>query len=389
MGCARGEEAAGNLGEHEAMTDSEHVDQAENGQSQQGESAHVDQAESDQTQQGESAHVDQAETAQSQQGESAHVDQADIGQSQQGESAHVDQAESRQSQQGESTHVDQGKSAQSEQGESAMGTIATVAQTFEVNLGVGPGVAQALAWVSVLLISYLVIQMAQTFFMGGKKRKARGQKLLIIGQTGAGKTALFFRLRDCVPVDTVSSLKPLSDIIKIKPQAEGSDSGAAGGDDGADDDAFGPVEVVDFPGHNRLRGKLAEQIGEARCIVYVVDSEGKQKLKDAAEHLYELLTHPDVCELHTPILLALNKIDLPGARTEKFVMEELDREIEQMRVSRSACLEGQDQADSYLGIDGEKFKLLEHSPVPIEACRVSVKKPQLQPVYDFLRQHFA
>ena len=74
------------------------------------------------------------------------------------------------------------------------------------------------------------------------------------------------------------------------------------------------------------------------------------------------------------MLVACNKSDLTSARTEKFIVrafdwasvdrfaqdafclgpllvsqlkvEEIEREIEQMRVSRAATLEGQDQADS-------------------------------------------
>ena len=51
-------------------------------------------------------------------------------------------------------------------------------------------------------------------------------------------------------------------------------------------------------------------------------------------------------ELHTPILIACNKSDLASARSEKSIVEEIEREMEQMRVSRGATLEGQDQADS-------------------------------------------
>ncbi|CAK0837252.1 unnamed protein product [Prorocentrum cordatum] len=46
-----------------------------------------------------------------------------------------------------------------------------------------------------------------------------------------------------------------------------------------------PEEVMDYPGHPRLRGKLVEHLKEARCIIYVVDSENKAQLKDVAEHL--------------------------------------------------------------------------------------------------------
>merc|ERR1712048_747942 len=101
---------------------------------------------------------------------------------------------------------------------------------------------------------------------------------------------------------------------------------------------------------------------------------------------YELFTNQDLCALHTPVLLAQNKTDLQTAKTEKYIIDEIEREIEQMRVSRGATLAGEDQADSYLGVDGEKFKLFEHSPCPVEVCRISAKKPSLDPLFDFVRQ---
>ena len=42
-------------------------------------------------------------------------------------------------------------------------------------------------------------------------------------------------------------------------------------------------QVVDFPGHLRMRGKANDMLPEARCIVYLVDSDDKPKLK---EHQY-------------------------------------------------------------------------------------------------------
>lgn len=243
-------------------------------------------------------------------------------------------------------------------------------------LGVSDSVSQVLAWLAILATVYAVLQLLQGFASGVvQKQRIRGRMALLVGQCGAGKTALFFRLRDRVEVQSVSSLKPLRETLQIQTGEEG--------------ETLGPLELVDYPGHLRLRGKLVELLKEARCIIYVVDSEDKQKLKDVAEHLYELFTQPEVTELHTPMILACNKSDLPTARTEKFVIEEIEREIEQMRVSRAATLEGQDQADSYLGIDGEKFRLLEHSPCPIQTCRISAKRLQLDPLYDFLRQQFA
>lgn len=235
--------------------------------------------------------------------------------------------------------------------------------------------AQILTWCFTLIIGYILIQVLQGIVAPMlKTKRKRGDLLLILGQTGAGKTALFFQLKDSEMPKTVSSLKPLRSRVDVP------------GDEGG---AAASVEAVDFPGHLRLRNRLQELLPQARCIVYVVDSEDKQKLKDVAEHLYELFTNNDINALRTPIILACNKSDSTTARTEKFIIDEIEREIERMRISRGATLEGQDQADSFLGIEGEKFKLMEHSPCHIESCSISVKKPALDPLYSFLRQQFA
>uniref|UniRef100_A0A7S4Q0I1 Signal recognition particle receptor subunit beta n=1 Tax=Alexandrium monilatum TaxID=311494 RepID=A0A7S4Q0I1_9DINO len=258
-----------------------------------------------------------------------------------------------------------------------MEAVNGLAGSVEAKLGVSTNFAQVLTWLAILVVGYLALQLLQGLGKGALKSvRGRGNLALILGQCGSGKTALFFRLRDRdEEVQTVSSLTPIRDTLQIRV------------DEG--EEAIGPLEVVDCPGHQRLRGKAAELLKDARCIIYVIDSEDKQRMKDVAEHLYELLTHPEVLELHTPILLTCNKCDLPSARPEKFIIDEIDREIEQMRVSRAATLEGQDQADSYLGVDGEKFKILEHAPCPVQTCRISAKKVQLAPLYDFLRQQFA
>mmetsp|Transcript_44453 Transcript_44453/g.102744 ORF Transcript_44453/g.102744 Transcript_44453/m.102744 type:complete len:259 (-) Transcript_44453:127-903(-) len=257
-----------------------------------------------------------------------------------------------------------------------MDTVNGLASSVEAKLGVTASVAQVITWFAILVLGYLGLQILQGFARSLlRTRRGQGNLALILGQCGSGKTTVFFRLRNRdEEVQTVSSLKPLRDAIQLQR--------------GQESEPFGPVEVVDCPGHQRLRGKAAELLKEARCIIYVIDSEDKQRLKDVAEHLYELMTHPEVLELRTPMLLACNKCDLPSARSEKFIVDDIEREIEQMRVSRAATLEGQDQADSYLGVDGEKFKLLEHAPCPVQTCRISTKKVQLDPLYDFLRQHF-
>jgi len=260
-----------------------------------------------------------------------------------------------------------------------MESVSNAAKILESNFGLSAGLAQATAWVAVLLTAWAAIRVLSSLLGGGSRRKRqRGNLLLLLGQCGAGKTALFFQLRDSTKVRTVSSQKANRDKLKISDK----------------DGEIGTIETVDCPGHLRLREQAAGLLKDARCIVYVLDAEDKQRLKDVAEHLYELFTHPDILELHLPILLACNKAETSSARPEKFILSEIEREIEAMRLSRGATLEGQDQADSYLGVEGEKFKLLEHAPCSVALARISASprdpaQPQLGPVYEFLRQEFS
>ncbi|CAE7513222.1 SRPRB [Symbiodinium natans] len=268
---------------------------------------------------------------------------------------------------------------------------------IEASLGVGSSTALVLTFLVILISIYATLHIFQVVSGSGiRPRRSRGNAALLLGPCGSGKTAVFFRLRDGEEVQTVSSLSPARDSFEIKageapllalarafllPVVPGCSSCIMLPQA---DQKLGPLEVVDFPGHLRMRGKANDMVKEARCIIYLVDAEDKPKLKDVAEHFYELFTHPDVLELHTPIMVACNKSDLTSARTEKFIVrgldrvEEIEREIEQMRVSRG-----------YLGVDGEKFKLTEHAPCPIQTCRISAKKNQLEPLYNFLLEQFA
>lgn len=259
---------------------------------------------------------------------------------------------------------------------SNIGFINGIASFTQASLGVSENTAQVITWVAVIFAGYFLLQILRPLIKGFAKGKlSKGDLLLILGQCGAGKTALFFRLRDNEEVQTVSSLKPLRDTVNVQAEEQ--------------EEFPKPIEMVDCPGHQRLRGRAAELLKQARAIIYMVDAQDKMKLKDVAEHLYELMTSKELNDLHIPLLLACNKTDVSTARSEKFILEEIDREIERMRISRGASLQGEDAADSYLGVDGEKFKLMEHAPCPIETCSISVKTPKLGPLFDFLRAHFA
>lgn len=58
---------------------------------------------------------------------------------------------------------------------------------------------------------------------------------------------------------------------------------------------------------------------------------------DAAEELFEVLTHPSVSRRRVPILLACNKMDLETqAHTVDFIRRTLERQLDAMRKTRTA-----------------------------------------------------
>eukprot|EP00397_Hematodinium_sp_SG-2012_P062006 GEMP01082991.1.p1 GENE.GEMP01082991.1~~GEMP01082991.1.p1 ORF type:complete len:118 (+),score=22.98 GEMP01082991.1:348-701(+) len=100
---------------------------------------------------------------------------------------------------------------------------------------------------------------------------------------------------------------------------------------------------------------------------------------------YEIFTQPQIYLV--PMMICVNKIDLAGARSEEQVVEDLEREIERMRTSRGAALEGEDAAETYLGIDGQQFEL-SHAPTNVDVTSISAEKGDIDGAIDFLQQHF-
>jgi len=147
------------------------------------------------------------------------------------------------------------------------------------------------------------------------------------------------------------------------------------------------VEAVDFPGHSRLRMLAHSRLALARCVVYMLDSQDRAGLKEAAEHMYELFTHKDVVRRRISILIVCNKADAPMAKAPRDVAAFLEREIERMRKSRGAVLAGQDEAASYLGIEGQPFKL-EHAPCSVTVVPASLTNNQTGEIVKFLSSEF-
>ncbi|XP_065127256.1 signal recognition particle receptor subunit beta [Paramisgurnus dabryanus] len=169
--------------------------------------------------------------------------------------------------------------------------------------------------------------------------------VLLLGLCDSGKTLLFTRLLIGKFVRTQMSFTESCASYKCK------------------NDKATSWTLIDVPGHESLRSQIVEKYkAMARAIVFVVDSSVFQKdVKDVAEFLYSTLTDNMVAKNAPAVLVACNKQDVAVAKSAKLIQQQLEKELNTLRVTRSAALSSQDDAvgmggSAYLGKKGKDFE---------------------------------
>ncbi|SAM04829.1 hypothetical protein [Absidia glauca] len=187
----------------------------------------------------------------------------------------------------------------------------------------------------------------------GKQQKKN--TVLLLGITDAGKTSLFTLIRYGKVTSTVTSMK----------ENEGPCT--------FDNKTY---ELVDIPGHERVRYRYTDFLPISRCILFVVDSTTiNRQVRPVAEYLYHLLAHASIQSQKTPILIVCNKSDMITALPPSRIQSLLESEINRLRATRTAAVEKQDsdadEQEAFLGYEGEDFKF-DHldNKVDFEQCCV-------------------
>uniref|UniRef100_A0A6I8S7P5 Signal recognition particle receptor subunit beta n=1 Tax=Xenopus tropicalis TaxID=8364 RepID=A0A6I8S7P5_XENTR len=173
--------------------------------------------------------------------------------------------------------------------------------------------------------------------------------VLLIGVCDSGKTLLFNRLLTGTYKKTQTSITANCAAYKVK-----NDKGSS-------------LTLVDLPGHESLRLQFLEQYKASASIIYicfrallfVVDSSAFQReVKEVAELFYQLLTDVAILKNVPPILIACNKQDISMAKSAKLIQQQLEKELNTLRVTRSAApsiLESGNSGVTQLGKKGKDF----------------------------------
>ncbi|CAI5971342.1 unnamed protein product [Closterium sp. NIES-65] len=171
--------------------------------------------------------------------------------------------------------------------------------------------ALLLSTIGVLLASLIFLLAVRLAFAG-----PRFNTIVLLGLCGAGKTSLWYKLRDgSTHGGTVTSMAVNDD--KFPLHAELSKNPRAR-----------PVHLVDLPGHPRLRSLGAPFLSRACGIVFLVDAlDFTLNIRPNAEYLYELLSSAAVQRRRVPLLLACNKMEKVTAHSVEFIRKQLEKEI--------------------------------------------------------------
>ncbi|XP_057622841.1 LOW QUALITY PROTEIN: serotransferrin-like [Chionomys nivalis] len=208
-------------------------------------------------------------------------------------------------------------------------------------------------------VALLAVLLTLVFWKFIWSRKSSQRAVLFVGLCDSGKTLLFVRLLTGHYRDTQTSITDSSAAYKVNNNRGNS------------------LTLIDLPGHESLRLQFLDRFkSSARAVVFVVDSAAFQReVKDVAEFLYQVLIDSMGLKNAPSFLIACNKQDIAMAKSAKLIQQQLEKELNTLRVTRSAApstLDSSSAAPVQLGKKGKEFEFSQ-LPLKVEFLECSAK----------------
>ncbi|XP_063410865.1 signal recognition particle receptor subunit beta-like [Mytilus trossulus] len=228
--------------------------------------------------------------------------------------------------------------------------------------------------IGILVASLVVLLTIVLLVCRGKSNKRSG--VLVLGICESGKTLLYTRLVHQNYTDTFSSIASNSGSYQVQGKNKS-------------------LRIIDVPGHERLRQTMLHQYKSlARGIIFMVDSSTLQKeIKDVADFLYTALSDSVISYNIPPVLIACNKQDLLTSKGAEVIRSQLEKEMNTLRVTRSASLqqiESSGNNNTFLGKRNKDFSFDDLKPMKVDFVECSLKgknaesKPEMKDLEDWL-----
>lgn len=235
-----------------------------------------------------------------------------------------------------------------------------------------PTTAVVCAALAVTVLAFILVRKSggSGGSIGASSRIRRN--VLFVGPCGSGKTAMMHKLCHGRIVPTVTSMQSCRYSFRNDPSAQSSPL----------------TPLVDFPGHERLRGGVEKELRRADRVVFVIDGSSLMaQVVAGAELLYDILLDPSM-EGCRGLLVALNKSDLKEVKPAR-ARTLLQKELEKLRETRGTLgTQGEENEmpmGNILGRPGHPFDLEVDSPCEVQISSCSVKdEGALQCVLDFI-----
>lgn len=249
------------------------------------------------------------------------------------------------------------------------------------------------ATIGIILFIYFLHLLLRTL---EKKKRKRKEVVLLMGPCDSGKTTFLFKLKTGRLCRTVTSMKENKAFVLLRKigKSEKSQNYKAGENEevGSIVKTFGKkyVQIVDLPGHPKLFHTIHKYLEITKVILFFLDSSNRQSLKEVARSLYELLTNQVAVRRKVPILIVCNKTDLSNSRPKQVIKEDLEKEIEILKMSKSVAMdedEEEEGKEDLLGSNTEFFRF-DLTPCEIKICSASVKDNYIEEITHFLHAHF-
>jgi len=178
------------------------------------------------------------------------------------------------------------------------------------------------------LICALVVLALWTLFKGSSSKKKGGNAILFVGPSDAGKTAITSSLTFHQALPTHTSLQVNETQVTFSSPTSKEQT----------------LRIVDVPGHPRVRSQFSKYLGDAKGVVFVVDTSSVTRNGPViAEHLHTImhaLSSLPPTAYSPPLTILAHKADLlsvpasssrPKVATDR-VRSILERELEKRRL---------------------------------------------------------
>ena len=111
------------------------------------------------------------------------------------------------------------------------------------------------------------------------------------------------------------------------------------------------VQLTDAPGSGRLRGHLMSELPGTAALVCILDGTAlAAHAKEAAQLLYDTLTHEAIERSPPPLLVAVNKSDAAGAAAPAMARKLLEAEVARVRLARTTMQDTSERTRALRGI---------------------------------------